>query len=122
IDIGGQIYALGRKFNKPWRVAIRNPRGGYFIDYLGLTDQCVATSGDYEQYFIKKGKRYAHIIDPRTGYPAQTEIASVTVVAQEGLIADALATAVFVLGKEKGRELVAEKFPGVELEIVDAEY
>jgi len=112
INSGGQIYCLGDKFGKPWRVAIKSPRGKEFIDYLELKDLSVATSGDYEQYFIKDNKRYCHILNPKTGFPANSNIASVTVVSPSALTADALATSIFVLGKDKGREL-AKKFTGV---------
>lgn len=99
VNAGGQIYALGDKFGRPWRVAIRKPRGEGFNGYLLLEDRAVATSGDYEQYFIRQGQRYAHIFDPRRGYPADSGIASVTVTAPDGLAADALATIFFISGK-----------------------
>ena len=118
INAGGQIYCLGDKFGEPWKIAIRDPRGENFTGYLSLRDKAVATSGDYEQYFIKKNKRYSHIINPKTGYPADSGIVSVTVIARDGLTADALATSIFVLGKEKG-ELLAKKFAGVEVKIIE---
>jgi thiamine biosynthesis lipoprotein len=118
INAGGQIYCLGEKFNRPWQVAVKNPRSRGFADYLELKDQAVATSGDYEQYFIKNNKRYSHIFNPRTGFPADSGVISVTVIATDGLTADALATAIFVLGKEKGLAL-ADKFPNVKVEIVE---
>lgn len=119
INAGGQIHCLGDKFGAPWNIAIRNPRQKGFGGYLELKDRAVATSGDYEQYFFKKNKRYAHIIDPKTGYPADTGIVSVTVIAPDGLTADALATAIFVLGKVKG-EAVAKNIPDVEVKIIEA--
>jgi len=119
INAGGDIYCLGDKGGLPWRVAI-NPapstgerrlrvRRGGIAGYLELKDKAVATSGNYEQYFSVGDTRYCHILDPRTGRPADTDIASVTVIADDCLTADALATSIFVLGKEKGREL-AERF------------
>jgi len=72
----------------------------------------VSTSGGYEQYFIRGNRRYSHIIDPRTGYPAESGVISVSVIADDGLTADALATAIFVLGKEKSKALL-KKFPTV---------
>jgi len=116
INAGGQVYCLGTKFGLPWRVAIRAPRGRGIAGYLELTNRSVATSGDYEQYFIKNNKRYAHIFNPKTGYPANSGVISVTVIAPDGLTSDALATAIFVLGKEKGQKL-AERFKGVEVKI-----
>jgi thiamine biosynthesis lipoprotein len=109
---------LGDRFGKPWRVAIQDPRRKYFSGYLDLRNKAVATSGDYEQYFIKEKKRYAHIFNPETGYPAESGVISVTVIAPDGLTADALATAIFVLGKEKGEALV-KKFAGVEAKIIE---
>jgi len=117
INAGGQIYALGDKFGQPWKVAVKNPRGKGITDYLMLKDEAVATSGDYEQYFLAKGKRYSHIFDPRTGYPAESKVISVTIIAPDGLTADALATSIFVLGKSKG-ELLARKFSGVKTKII----
>ena len=116
INAGGQVYCLGKKFGLPWRVAIRDPRGKGVVSFLELADKSVATSGDYEQYFIKNNKRYAHILDPKTGYPADSGVIAVTVIAPDGLTADALSTAIFVLGKERGEKL-AEKFKGVEVKI-----
>jgi len=131
INAGGQVYALGDKpphqrfwcggkFGKPWKIAIKEPRGRDFTGYLELKDKSVATSGDYEQCFIKGKTRYSHILNPKTGYPADSGIVSVTVIASDGLTADALATAIFVLGKEKGEEL-AKRFPGVEVKIIEKE-
>ncbi len=118
VNAGGQIYCLGDKYGKPWRVAIRNPREDGLVNYLKLKDRAISTSGDYEQYFTKGKKRYAHIINPKTGYPAESSIASVTVIAMDGLTADALSTSIFVLGKEKG-ELMAKKLGITEVRIIE---
>jgi thiamine biosynthesis lipoprotein len=118
INAGGQIHCLGDKFGAPWNIAIKNPWQKGFAGYLELKDRAVATSGGYEQYFTKASKRYGHIIDPKTGYPADAGIMSVTVIAPDGLTADALATAIFVLGKTKG-EALAQKFPDVEVTIIE---
>jgi len=119
INAGGQVFCLGDKFGRPWRVMIKNPRsqsqGGYLME---VKNMAVATSGDYEQFFLKDNKRYCHIINPKTGYPIQNNIVSVTVIAHDGLTADALATSIFVLGKEKGEEL-AKKFPDVKIKIIE---
>ncbi|MFA5145159.1 MAG: FAD:protein FMN transferase [Candidatus Omnitrophota bacterium] len=117
INAGGQVYALGDKFGKPWKIAIKGPRGGNFIGYLELKNKSAATSGDYEQYFIKNNTRYQHIINPKTGYPANSGIVSVTVIASDGLTADCLSTAIFVLGKEKGKAL-AKSF-STEVKIIE---
>ncbi|MDD4894065.1 MAG: FAD:protein FMN transferase, partial [Candidatus Omnitrophica bacterium] len=118
INAGGQVYCLGDKFGKPWIVAAHSPRGKSFSGYLKLKDKSAATSGDYEQYFVSKNKRYCHIIDPRTGYPADSGVISVTVTAPDGLTADVLSTSVFILGKEKGLALIKE-FPGACVEIIE---
>lgn len=118
VNVGGQIYCLGNKFNKPWKIAVKSPRRKGFNSQLELENKAVATSGDYEQYFIKDKKRYSHILNPKTGYPSDSGILSVTVVAPDGLTADALGTAIFVLGRDKGMEL-ARKFSDVTLKIIE---
>lgn len=121
IDLGGDVYALGtRPDGTPWRLGIRHPRAqGKIFGILRVSDAAVATSGDYERYFEYEGVRYSHIVDPRTGWPAQ-ELASVTVVAPSGVWADALSTAAFVLGVEKGMALL-ESLPGVDGVFIDDE-
>lgn len=118
INAGGQVYCFGDKFGRPWRIAVKDPRHDSVIDYLELKDKSVSTSGDYEQYFTKDNKRYSHILDPKTGYPVNSGIISVTVIAPDGLTADALSTAIFVLGKEKG-EILASKIPDSEVKIIE---
>jgi len=108
INAGGQIYALGDRSGKPWKIAIQNPRKPEITGILELKDASVSTSGDYEQFFLKDGKRYCHILNPVTGYPADSGITSVSVIANDALTADALSTAIFVLGKTKGRELATK--------------
>ena len=117
INAGGQIHCLGENSGNPWKVGVRCPRSDEFCGVIELEDQAVATSGDYEQYFIREGKRYSHILNPKTGYPAQQGVVSVTVVAPDGVTADALATAIFVLGKEKGKEL-AKQYGRVKVRII----
>jgi len=116
INAGGQVYALGDRFGKPWRIAIKNPRNKGITGNLELKNQSVSTSGDYEQFFFKDKKRYSHILNPKTGYPADSSIAAITVIADTGLEADALSTAIFVLGKEKTKELL-RKFPKAKAKI-----
>ncbi|MDD5166693.1 MAG: FAD:protein FMN transferase [Candidatus Omnitrophica bacterium] len=118
VNAGRQVYCLGDKFGSPWNVAIKDPRREGFFGLLKLKDRAVATSGDYEQYFIKDGRRYAHIFNPKTGYPAESGIVSVTVITNDSLTADALSTAIFVLGREKGEGLL-KKFPNVKVEIIE---
>ncbi|MEJ2718400.1 MAG: FAD:protein FMN transferase [Deltaproteobacteria bacterium] len=120
VNAGGDILAVGEKApGKPWRVGVQDPRhGNAIVAVASVKDKVVVTSGDYERFFMKNGKRYHHILDPRTGYPA-TGLRSVTIVASDGLTADALATGVFVLGPDEGLKLV-ESIPGVEALLIDS--
>lgn len=119
VNAGGNIYCLGRKGSRKWRIGIRHPRKPDEIAfYLDLENQAVATSGDYEQFFILDKKRYSHIIDPKTGYPVDNKLSSVTIIAPDATASDGLSTTVFVLGKEKGLEL-AGKIDGVKVKIVE---
>jgi len=106
INAGGDIYCLGDKLGKLWQIGIREPFKKKIRKVIKLKDKAVATSGDYESYFLKDNKTYGHIFDPRTGFPAESRISSVTVVADDCLTADALATAIFVLGIEKSKSLL----------------
>lgn len=114
VNAGGDISVIGsRPDGNPWRVGVQNPNDPSQISWvIPLQNNSVVTSGDYQRFFIQDGQRWHHILDPRTGYPAR-ELKSVTIVAQTAAEGDALSTAVFVLGWEKGRELV-ERLPGVE--------
>jgi len=114
INAGGQVYALGKRSGRKWKVSIRSPGNGKTRDIIELTDQSASTSGDYEQFFVKDGRRYCHILDPRTGYPAESGISSATIIADTSTEADALSTAVFVLGKLEA-EAMLKKFSGVKL-------
>ena len=110
IAVGGSILLYGSKADGTnWNVAVQNPRGkdGEAMGVLSLSGTTnVSTSGDYEKYFMQNGKRYHHILDPSTGYPAESSLISVTVVSDNGLLSDGLSTACFVLGKEKGQKLL----------------
>ena len=100
INIGGDLRAIGSHGDRPWVIGIRHPRKQGLIASLSLQgDESVFTSGDYERFFQYKGTRYAHIIDPRTGYPAD-KASSVTVLHSNAVIADAAATALFVAGED----------------------
>jgi thiamine biosynthesis lipoprotein len=102
INIGGEVLAVGPSpYDRPWHVGIRNPRAEGTIESVSLADSSVSTSGDYEKYFLIGSRRYPHIIDPRTGYPAM-RFASVTIFSKECAFADGIATAVAVMGPEKG--------------------
>ena len=101
MELGGNVQALGTKPDgSPWRVAVQAPGGGY-AGVLEIVDKAVVTSGGYQRYFEQDGETYIHIIDPATGRPARTGLASVTIVADSGLQGDGLSTALFVMGREK---------------------
>jgi thiamine biosynthesis lipoprotein len=117
---GGDLYGAGRKPDgSPWVSGIQDPRGprGDFFATIELTNHAFSTAGDYARFFFVDGKRYHHIIDPRTGYPA-TACRSVTVWAGDAFTADAVDDAVFILGPEKGLALI-ESLPDVGAVIVD---
>ena len=101
INAGGDLRAIGRHGDRPWRIGIRDPRGPGVLAAIELgDDESVFTSGDYERFFVYKGKRYHHIIDPRSGYPADSAT-SVTVIHTDATTADAAATALFVAGPKQ---------------------
>jgi FAD:protein FMN transferase len=126
VQAGGDMYAAGRHGERAWRVGIQDPRAGggaarstdSSFALLALENSAFNTSGDYERFIIRDGKRYHHILDPHTGYPV-SGTRSVTVLAPTSFLADTLDTAIFVLGAEKGLKLIAET-PGTEAVIVDA--
>lgn len=106
IDLGGNIRTVGTKTDGSlWKVGLRSPESDDLFGTLTLGEGAVATSGGYERYFEADGKRYCHIIDPATGYPAESGLLSVSVISPEGKLSDALSTALFVCGADKAREL-----------------
>jgi len=120
-DVSGMILNLGgssvmtygeKPDGSPWKVALTDPRDTEG-DYLGAitldANQFLSTSGDYEKYFIEDGIRYHHILDPKTGYPVQNGLTSVTIVCDQGYLADGLSTACFVLGMDAAKPLL-EKY------------
>ena len=117
IDAGGDIYAMGNNSGRYWRVGIRDPSGNGVVGVIEVSDEAVATSGGYERYFEADGERHHHIFDPRTGYPASTGVASVTVRAPSAELADAWSTAFFVMGAEAALE-AAEEMEGIEALII----
>jgi thiamine biosynthesis lipoprotein len=120
VNAGGDIGLLGSKQGRPWRVAVQHPRqASSVLVTLEAADRAVVTSGDYERYFEHGGHRYHHLFDPQTGYPAD-RCQSVTVLAPRAVLADALATALFVLGPERGLALLRD-YPGVDALIVAAD-
>jgi len=103
VNLGGNVQTLGTKTDgTAWRVAIQSPQGGnQYLGVLETSDQAVITSGGYERYFEEKGVTYHHIIDPKTGYPSDSDLTSVTIVCADGTKADALSTSFFVMGLQK---------------------
>lgn len=105
VTLGGNVQVLNKKLDGlKWQVAIRDPeREGEILGVLGVENRAVITSGGYERYFEEDGKTYIHILDPRTGYPADGDLVSVTVVSEDGMLADALSTSLYLMGREGAR-------------------
>lgn len=128
IDLGGNIYAFGAKsvnpendeVELPWRIGIKNPKifgeelngelneelNSQVIAILECVDKSVVTSGGYERYFEKDGKIYHHILDCKTGYPAESDLISTTIICPSSMLADSLSTSCFVLGSEKAKKIM----------------
>jgi len=106
INLGGNVQTVGAKLDgSPWRIGVRNPFAGGNLGVLEIVNMAVVTSGGYERYFTDDaGNAYWHILDPQTGRPAKSGLASVTVIAPEGKRCDALSTALFVMGLEQAAE------------------
>lgn len=125
VEIGGEVTMKGVNQNgKCWRIGINKPEDdstGIKNDVGEVVELCkkggVATSGNYRNFYIKDGKKYAHTIDPRTGYPSEQSILSATIVAEDCITADAYATAFMAMGLEKARE-AAKNIPGIEYYVI----
>lgn len=122
VEIGGEVFASGlRKDGQQWRVGINMPQQDAPFDQVykavSLSGKAFATSGDYRIYFEKGGRRYSHILDPKNGYPIANQVVSVSILADTCTFADGLATAVMVLGADKGLALV-NRLAGIECLIV----
>ncbi len=108
IACAGDIYFLGDNNGRAWRAGIKDPRGESIIGTIDMKDgESVSTSGDYERFAMYKGKRYHHILDPATGYPANSGVISVSVFSSDPVISDAYSTAFFVMGLSKSKNLLA---------------
>jgi thiamine biosynthesis lipoprotein len=118
VEIGGELRARGSKADgSPWKVAIEQPRSGErsVQSIVALRGHAIATSGDYRNYLEKDGKRYSHTINPRTGRPIVHGLASVSVITASAMRADALATAIMVMGPEEGYRLAVDEDLAVQL-------
>jgi thiamine biosynthesis lipoprotein len=123
VAVAGDIRTFGLKPDGgPWNIGLRNPRqkdeSDELIGRLSLSGKAISTAGDYERFFISEGKRYHHLLDPSTGYPADC-CRSVSVVSDEGVLSDAFSTAVFVLGQDRGISLLRQM--DLEAILVDGE-
>ena len=106
VEVGGEVRARGRRADgRDWSIGVENPDGPGIAEAVPLRDAAIATSGDYRNFFEHEGRRYSHVIDPHTGWPVAHDLASVTVVSASAARADALATALLVLGPSAGMEL-----------------
>lgn len=110
VNLGGNVQALGCKTDgSKWRVAIQSPDDTEeYLGILEIEDQAVITSGGYERYFEEDGVTYHHIIDPAIGYPADSGLISVTIVSDDGTLADGLSTSLFIMGEEKAAQFWRE--------------
>lgn len=104
VNAGGDLRAMGSHAERPWKIAVRAPGGGIIGSLDTGDDEAVFTSGNYERFRQENEQRYPHILDPRTGWPV-TELASVTVITSEGLLADAAATAITVAGLKEWKDV-----------------
>lgn len=117
VSAGGDTRVLGKRWQRPWQVGIRDPRKDGIVTMIPLEDAAISTSGDYERYFDQEGVRYHHILNPGTGDSAR-EIHSASIIGTHSIDTDALSTSVFVLGVEKGLALI-NRIPDTEAVIID---
>lgn len=114
INLGGNIYCIGqRPDGSDWNVGLQNPNleapdGAYYTVVTASGNKSIVTSGAYERFFEKDGEKYHHIFDPFTGYPSNSGLSSVSIIDESSTLSDALATAVFILGADKGEALIRE--------------
>jgi thiamine biosynthesis lipoprotein len=119
VTAGGDSRVIGDRRGRPWSIGVRDPRRpGYVVALLPLENTSISTSGDYERYFDEAGVRFHHLIDPATGQSPRS-IHSVTILAEDGLTTEALSKSVFVLGVDKGLQLI-ESLVDVDAIVIDA--
>lgn len=122
VEIGGEVYAAGlKKGGQKWQIGINTPDKNSDFEKvykkISLQDKALATSGNYRQFFEINGNSYTHVLDPRTGYPVNNEVVSVSILSNKCVFADGLATAIMVLGHKKGLELI-NSLDGVECLVI----
>ncbi|MDD9998829.1 MAG: FAD:protein FMN transferase [Rhodospirillaceae bacterium] len=106
VDVGGEVRTRGRHADgRDWSIGVENPDGAGVAEAVPLRNAAIATSGDYRNFFEYEGRRYSHVLDPRSGWPVSHELTAVSVISTTTVMADALATALLVLGPETGLEL-----------------
>ena len=112
VEIGGEVRAIGTKADALWRIGIDRPEDNNMIPgqslqaIIKISDKAVSTSGNYRKFYVEDGIKYSHTIDPKTGYPAKNRLLSVTIIADDCTMADGIATACMVMGKEKAVEFI----------------
>lgn len=116
INLGGNIFALGKKPDKTqWQIGVQNPfsKRGEFVGFISIKNKSIVTSGNYERYFISNGKKFHHIIDPKTGYPSESRIVSSTIISDYSIDGDGLSTGVYIMGLDKSIKLI-ESMKGID--------
>lgn len=123
VSLGGNVQVYRKKTDgTPFKIAVESPDDqGEYVGVLQIENKAVITSGGYERYFEKNGKKWHHILNPETGYPAQSGLTSVTIVSQDGTKADVLSTALFVMGKEKAIQYWRKHYQEFDVILVDEE-
>ena len=105
VSLGGNVQCLGTKPDgSSWNIGIRDPWSDGLYCAVSITDKAVITSGGYERYFVVDGKTYLHILDPRTGVPAQSGLSSVSIITSDGTLADGLSTALYIMGLDRASD------------------
>jgi thiamine biosynthesis lipoprotein len=118
VEIGGEVMAVGSKGGAPWRIGIDRPEDNNMVPgqslqaIIKISDMAVSTSGNYRKFYVEDGIKYSHTIDPKTGYPAKNRLLSTTIVADNCTMADGIATACMVMGKEKAIDFI-KSHPGL---------
>lgn len=124
VSLGGNVQTKNRKSDGSlWRIGIQHPKKsqGELIAVVEVESKAVVTSGGYERYFEQGGKVYSHIIDPKTGYPEEGNLSSVTVISEDGILADALSTSLYLMGEEKAKDYWRQHREEFEMVLIDTQ-